>query len=71
MTELFLVIPPFCISVFQFEGHKFCVIDEISMSLHDLEVFFSAFQNFLELWRWELVTAGTVFLTIFQIFNNL
>ena len=49
MTELFLVMLPFFISVFQFEGSKFFVTDEVSMCSHDLEVFFPAFQDFLKL----------------------
>ena len=58
MTELFWVILPFCTSVFQFEGPKLFVTDEISICLHDLEGFFTAFQNFHKFAKGELTSWG-------------
>ena len=51
MTELFWVIPTFCISVFQFQATKLFVIDEISICLHDLKVFFKVFPASHKLWK--------------------
>ena len=58
MTELFWVIPTFCNSVFQFEGLKLFVTDEISICLHDLEGFFTVFQNFHKFAKGELISWG-------------